>query len=309
MLGSTAVAFVGFPILAPLAVASDVVRFRFRLPTLRVYLFLLQYLFNDSAEIVAAPFLWLGRAPTGAYERIQQWSADLLVKRAHQILGITLDLDRRSLSEIAPGPVIVIARHASVFDATLPSLLVSEAGVTTRGLIMAEMLADPGFDIFYGRLGWKFIPRDDGPNALRQVAQLADGADEKTALVIFPEGRVFSKAALRRSLERLEESAPERARRMSGLRHSLPPRPGGVTALLAAQPEADVVLVSHTGLDKHGTLAELAKVVPLDSQVSVTARRIKRRDIPDTPAKQTVWLDELWLDQDSTIGQTKKATS
>lgn len=299
MLGATTVAFLGLPLLAPLAVVVDVVRLRLKLPTLRVYLFLLQYLFNDSVEILTAPFLWIVRAPVSVYDRIQQTSADLMVKRAEQLLGIRLEIDTDSLKAVSPGPVVVMSRHVSVFDSTLPAVLCAQAGLTTRGLIMAEMLADPGFDLIYGRLGWKFIARDDGPAALAQVGELAAGADENTALMIFPEGRVFSPSVLERSLERLKDRSPERAKRLGGLKHSLPPRPGGLIGLLAANPDSDVVLVSHAGLDEFGGLADLATRVPINSIVRISARRIPRSDIPAQAAGQIVWLDDLWLNQDA----------
>ncbi len=304
MLAVTAIALFGFPFIAPLAAISDLARLRFKLPKLRVYLFTLQYLVNDSAEIVAAPFLWLGRAPVETYDRIQMLSADVLVKRADQLLGVRLDLAANALAQIAPGPVIVIARHVSVFDSTLPPLICNTAGLTTRGVIMADMLADPGFDLIYGRLGWKFIQRDDGPGALAQISELASMADESTALLIFPEGRVFSPSVLERTMERLVEKSPERAARLAGLERSLPPRPGGVIGLLAAVPEADVVLISHEGLDNFEGLADLATKVPLNSNVVVSARRIARSEIPTRPAEQVEWLDELWLAQDNEIGRS-----
>lgn len=307
VLGATAVGIGGFAFLGPLAVFADIVRFRFKLPTLRVYLFLLQYLVNDSAEILAAPFLWVRRAPVETYDRIQQWSADLMVKRADQLLGVRVELDTSALAQIAPGPVIVIARHTSVFDSTLPSIACNTAGLGTRGLIMAEMLADPGFDIIYGRLGWKFIPRDDGPAALAQVAELAHDADERTALVIFPEGRVFSQSVLERTMERLATKSPDRAVHLAGLQRSLPPRPGGLLGLLAALPDADVVLISHRGLDDFDGLAELATKVPVKSVVEVSARRIGRNEIPTTATSQIEWLDDLWLAQDAEIGLSTRS--
>lgn len=302
MLAATTVGLFGLPLLGPLVVVADVLRMRFKLPTLRVYLFLLQYLLNDSTEILAAPFLWARRAPMSTYDRIQRWSADLMVKRADQLLGVSVEIDTSALTQIAPGPVIVMARHVSVFDSTLPSLACNTAGLGTRGLIMAEMLADPGFDIIYGRLGWKFIPRDDGPAALAQVAEMAEGADHTTALVIFPEGRVFSPTVLGRTLERLAKKSPDRAARLHPLQRSLPPRPGGLLGLLGALPDADVVLISHRGLDDLDGLTELAAKVPVKSVVEVSARRIPRSEIPATTTGQIEWLDDLWLAQDAEIG-------
>lgn len=302
VLAATTVGLFGLPILAPAAVLVDIVRLKLKMPTLRIYLFLLQYLFNDSVEVLLAPFLWVTRASLTTHHRLQWWSVNLLVKRAGQLLGITVIIDETALSAVAPGPVIVVSRHVSIFDSSLPALLCNNAGLRTRGLIMAELLADPGFDIIYSRLGWAFIPREDGPAALSEVRKLASGSDEETALMIFPEGRLFRPEVLERSLAKLAKSAPERAARLSSLQHSLPPRPGGFLALLAAAPDADVVVVSHRGLDKFGGIADLAAAVPADSKVTVSARRIARVEIPQAAEDQVAWLDQLWLDQEAGLG-------
>ena len=76
---------------------------------------------------------------------------------------------------------------------------------------MAELLADPGFDLIYGHLGSVFIPRDDAPTVPAEIQRMVDGAEPGSAFVIFPEGRLFSVAARDRSLARLVESARHRA--------------------------------------------------------------------------------------------------
>ena len=185
MLGFTAVAFLALPILVPIVIIADLVRLRLRLPTLRVYLFLLQYVFNDSVEILLAPVYWLmagagTRLHTSAsierHQRLQWWSVKLLVKRAEQLLGVHIDLRDEDREALTPGPVIVISRHVSLFDASLPGLLYQAEGLSVRGVIMAELLADPGFDLIYGRLGSVFIPRDRGTEALAEIERRDRGA-------------------------------------------------------------------------------------------------------------------------------------
>ena len=314
MLGATGLAFAGFPIIAGGLAASDLARGRRRLPRLRVYLFALQYLFNDSVEIVAAPLLW-ARAGLGTrlgstaslrrHRSLQWWSIELLARRAERLLGLTVRIDGASRAALRPGPVVVVSRHASLFDASLPGLIYGREGFAVRGVIMAELLADPGFDLIYGRLGSVFIPRDDGPAARSAIEDMAasirrhDGDD--VAVGIFPEGRLFRPAVRDRLLGRLAEADPERAERLAPLTGLLPPRPGGLAILLEALPEADLVVLDHEGLDDLGRLADLADVAPLDRPVQVSARRIPRADIPgptEDRAAFTAWLDHLWLDLD-----------
>lgn len=305
MLVATVIALFGLPILVPVAVVSDLVRGRFKLPALRVYLFILQYLANDSVEIFAVPLLWLTRATPGQYKRLQWWSVELMRKRADQLLGLRVVLDPKSVAALSEAsrndsrPLIVVSRHVSVLDSTLPSLLVDQANLTSRGVMMAEMLSDPGFDLLYGQLGWVFISRDDRRSALSEIRKLQDAEGTPQAVVIFPEGRIFKPDVRDRALAEIGDTDPDRAERLANLRHTLPPRPGGMLALLELLPNADVLVVSHSGLDDLGEIGRLKTVAPLERQVLVSALRIKRADVPDNPEAQVVWLDELWLGIDA----------
>jgi 1-acyl-sn-glycerol-3-phosphate acyltransferase len=304
MLCITAVAIIMLPVILVVAAAADVVRLRLKFPTVRVALFLVQYAINDSIEILLAGPLWLiaglGRgvrrpASIRRHERLQAWSLDVLARRAERLLGLRVAVDPSTLDALAPGPVIVLSRHVNLVDASLPSLLYRRLGMRTRGAIMAELLADPGFDLIYGRTGSVFIARDNSAEARELVRRLADGVDRATAVVIFPEGRLFRDEVRQRALVRLADSNPERFARLSDIRHVLPPRPGGVLALVDALPSADVVVVAHTGLDALASFRDLARAVPLTEPIRITAWRIPFSDIPTEPEQRIQWLDEQWL--------------
>jgi len=305
MLGATVVAFAGMPVLLPLALGRDLLGRRFRFPTARTYGFLLQYLFNDSVEILLAPLLWVqagfGRrlssdASIERHTRLQQWSVDLLERRAGLLLGLTVEMDDSVADSFGSGPVIVISRHVSLFDATLPGLAAAGEGFRTSGVIMAELLADPGFDLIYGRVGSVFIPRDDGPAAIEAIAGMTSGADERSAFIIYPEGRLFTPAVHQRTMDRLTAKDPTRAERLGKLDRLLPPRPGGLFTLLDALPSADVVVVDHRGLDRFPRLTNLAEAAPVNETIRVSARRVARAEIPDHHEDRLQWLDSLWLD-------------
>lgn len=304
VLGATVLLLVTLPVWFPAVVVADVVRGRTRLPLARVGIFALQYAVNDSVEILAAPLLWMwagfGRhldtdASIDRHGRLQAWSIGVLGRRAEHELGLRVELDAASAAALGDGPVIVLCRHVNIVDASLPSMLYGHRGVPTRGVIMAEMLADPGFDLIYGRAGSVFIPRADGAGALELMTAFGRHAARQDAVVIFPEGRLFRPDASERAIARLRDSSPERAERFAGARHVLPPRPGGVQALLAGLPDRDVVVIAHTGLDAFPTFAALARAVPLAEPVRVTAWRIPRAEIPAEPDAQTEWLDRQWL--------------
>lgn len=316
MLAATVVGVFASPAILAAVVVADLAKGRFRLPTARVALFLLQYAINDSIEILLAPVYWIlagfgvrldQRTSIARHERLQHWSIDVLARRAERLLGLRLDIDPTSTAALTPGPVIVLCRHVNIVDASLPTLLYQRLGFRTRGVIMAELLADPGFDLIYSRTGSVFIPRDNGPDARAMVRGLGRSIDATTAVVIFPEGRLFRPDRLERSKTRFALENSERAVRLDSLKHVLPPRPGGVLALVDAVP-ADVVVIAHTGLDQYASFAELATAVPLRSPVHVTAWRIPRDQIPDGDAERIAWLDEQWVLVDECVARNRDDT-
>ena len=310
MLGATAAAFLLAPVLLPVAVFVDALARRRSLPTPRAYLFGLQYLFNDSVEIVLAPVFWvlagLGRrldkpASIRRHERLQMWSIDILALRAEQLLQLTIEVADDSASLDEPGPTIVLTRHCNVFDASLPSLLYQNLGFSVRGVIMAELLADPGFDLIFGRLGSIFIPRDDGKEARRQIAALAEGLDTTTVAAIFPEGRLFTADRLARAKAKLLEQNPGRAARLEPLKHTLPPHSGGLASLLAGSPSADVVILRHAGLESFRPFSPASPARSVSTTVCVSAERFERSAIPDDDVALAMWLDDRWLALDQWI--------
>ena len=89
-------------------------------------------------------------------------------------------------------------------------------------MIMAEMLGDPGFDLIYRRTGSVFIPRGNGPEAAALLAELSDGIDSSTAVVIYPKGRLFRRELRDRFLTKIAAIDANRAARLAPLRHVLP---------------------------------------------------------------------------------------
>jgi len=313
MLAATMVGFVIAPIAMSLLAIADVLRARFAFPLVRMYLFGLQYLFNDSVEIVLAPLMWVrfgfgkgfkSTKSRTAHQRLQFWSLELLEKRAEQLLGLKTEMDETSRKALQGKTTIVIGRHVSWFDASLPAVLCHEEGLGVRGVVMAEMLADPGFDLLYGRLGSIFIPRDDGQKARSTIAEMAESivkADEPTAVVLFPEGRMFHPTIRDKMLAKLESQSPERAERLAPLQDLLPPRPGGLFMLFDALPDAEIAVVEHNGLERLGRLKDIVGRVPICHPVQVTATRIGRHEVPDGEQARLHWLDELWLNMQTNL--------
>ena len=315
MLAATAVGVVTAPVVLPAAAMFDLVRGRRRLPSVRSGLFALRYLVNDSTEIVVAPLLWAGRRRNRAagverYRAVQAWSIRTLADAADHWVGVRLDPDVELPVESGTGPYIVLCRHASMLDSSVPSLLFGLGSAwRVRGVAASDALADPGFDLIYPTLGTVFIDRDEGASAKRIIAGFAqhDGPDD--VVTIYPEGRIFQPALLAGSLERLGERSPERAERLSGLRNILPPRPGGTLALLDALPTADVLVIGHVGFEGAASIGQIVGSAPLDTKVQLLVRHVPRNAIPDRAEDRITWLDDVWLDLDHWITSILDATT
>lgn len=310
MLGATVAAVVFSPLIVAALATTDFSRGQRRFPRVRVFLFALQYGINDSVEIVAAPALWLiagcGRRLHGPpsiahHQRLQRWSLRLLACRADTLLGLRFEITDTQRAHLADAPYVIVCRHVSLFDASLPALALVDSPIDVRGVIMAELLADPGFDLLYGRLGSVFIPRENGPEARSLIDGLGRSFNDRTVVALFPEGRLFRPEVRDRALASLAAKDPARAQRLSALEHSLPPRPGGFLALLAAAPDVDVVTINHSGLEPFARFSDLVRHVPLREPIHVDIRRTPRAALPEDADGLTTWLDAEWVRMDAWV--------
>ena len=146
----------------------------------------------------------------------------------------------------------MFCRHAGPGDSfTLMHALMQWYGREPR-VVLKEMLAwDPALGVLLTRLPSRFVSAHpgEGRDLEAEIGDLARNLDENDAFVIFPEGGNFTPARRERSIKRLNRLGLHRmAERAEQMTNVLAPRPGGVLAALDAAPEADVLLVAHTGM-------------------------------------------------------------
>jgi 1-acyl-sn-glycerol-3-phosphate acyltransferase len=172
-------------------------------------------------------------------------------------------------------------------------------------VLTARLQWDPALDVALNRLPNRFVS-GGGREVERRIGELATALDDNDVVVIFPEGGNFTERRRVAAIARLRaRGLEEMARRSEAMRHVLPPHPGGVTAALAAAPEADVVWVAHAGLDHLFTVADVWRALPLDGLVRMRWWRVPHDEVPQGHDAQLEWLYRWWETIDDWVDRTR----
>jgi len=308
--------FVGFVVLVPslvvlvpVAALYDLVRGR-NLPTVRMLLFGACYLGWEIVAVTASVGLWVATGFGLLVDR--HWSIrahrGLQARWLNSLLGLAstllhLRLEITGAEALTSGPLVVLCRHASMVDTLIPAKLLCDAGLEFRYVLKTELLWDPALDIIGHRVPNHFVDRS-GVNTSAELAaleQLARGAGNSESVVIFPEGTRWTPAKHERAIAKLAGTDPALAARQATRRFTMPPRPAGTLAVLRGAPEADIVILSYTGLEGLAGPLDALRVVPFRHTVKVDLRRIPRAEVPVDDAGRTEWLFEQWAAVDDWI--------
>ncbi|MGB8860373.1 MAG: 1-acyl-sn-glycerol-3-phosphate acyltransferase [Ilumatobacteraceae bacterium] len=292
------------PFWLPIAIAADLARGRTRLPTARLLWFAACWTWLEIVGVACAAGLWLTgrRRNEHLHFALQRWWANRLMGALQLTTGIRVEAADASC--LAPGPAIMLCRHASLADSLLSAWVVtSTARMNPRYVLKKELLSDPCLDIVGNRLPNHFLDRQaaDSTAELDALRTLSAGLTGDQVAIIFPEGTRSAPKKRERALERIRERDPARAERMAHLQHLLPPRPAGSQALLEGCPQADVIVAWHVGFDGLDTFAGILRhLARTPVPVQFHARRIPRADVPTGDAF-TRWLDDQWLQSDRAV--------
>lgn len=293
-------------LLLPLALVADLLTAPRRMPATRLTLMGWGYAIFETVGVVRSFGLWLRFAGNVAsprslerHHQLQRWWASAIVGVAERTVGLRFAGPDPALPD---GPVIVLARHSSMADAILPAYLIGvQADRRIRYVLKHELLVDPCLDIVGNRLPNHFIDRADTDEHQLAVLRGLAAGDHDDALVIFPEGTFALPEKQLRAVHHLERHDPERASRAKALRHTLLPRPTGTLALLEAAPDADVLVLAHTGLEGAAYARGVWRSVPLRSPVVVRPELHPRATVPEDRAGRIDWLDRTWAEVDDWI--------
>ncbi len=301
------------PLLVLAALLLDLLRLAVghrRLVAVRLTVIGWVYLAAECAGIFALGVVWCitggGRRRrsllSGTYA-IQRWWAGLLFRTIQTMFGLRFEVE--GSEALAPGPLLVFMRHASIIDNLLPSALItSPHGIKLRYVLKRELLSDPALDIAGSRLPNYFVDRKVGGAAeVAAVGELGMNLASDEGVLIYPEGTRFTPGRRERVLARLDGD-PEVLARARSLAAVLPPRPGGPLALLDAHPPSDVVIAAHVGLDGFSHLRNILAGGLVGSTVRVRFQRFPIEDIPPDRAGRVAWLYDRWEEVDAWIQST-----
>jgi 1-acyl-sn-glycerol-3-phosphate acyltransferase len=278
-----------------------------RLRPLRILSLGLMHLVLESLMLVELFGLWIAsgfglliRRPW--FERIHydivQAYLVVFFREARRVARLRVVTEGATPDAFPGEPLLVCCRHAGPADSfTLLYALMHWYGREPRVVLKATLAWDPAIDVLLNRLPNRFISpgRTDAEGLEAQVGELARNLDENDAFVIFPEGGNFTPERRRRAIDKLRRLGLETmARRAERMENVLAPRPGGLLAALDAAPEADVVLVAHTGLDHLVTIRDVWRELPMDKQIIMRWWRVPREEIPADREARIDWLFSWW---------------
>jgi 1-acyl-sn-glycerol-3-phosphate acyltransferase len=258
---------------------------------------------------VCSGFGWFIRRPYWErrhYDLVQGYLV-ILFRECRRVLRFRIETVGPA-PDAQPGePLLVCCRHAGPADSfVLIYALMHWYHREPRVVLKASLAWDPAIGVLMRRLPARMISSRPlpGRDLESEVGDLARDLDGNDAFVIFPEGGNFTPARREKAIARLNKLGlhrmADRAERMTNV---LAPRPGGLLAALDAAPEADVLLVAHTGLDHIFGVRDLWRELPMDKRILMGWWRVPRIEIPEGREERIDWLFTRWEEVDAWVDE------
>lgn len=278
----------------------------------RLLAFAWVFLVGELRGIVVLLAIWIGslgrdthRRRFRVYRLRQRWMGGHLgaVRRLFR-----LHFEVEGLEDVAPGPVVILMRHASIIDNTMPDALIgTRHDMGLRFVLKRELRMLATIDFGGGLVPTAFVARGSGDTAreLELLRQLPIGMGEDEGLLIYPEGTRYTPEKLARAQEIIRERQPHVAPFADRVRHTLPPRLGGPLAVLEAARGTDVCFCGHVGLDGFEYIRDIWAGGLVGNVVKVRFWRHPASEVPADHDEQVRWLYERWLVLDEWVGAAR----
>jgi 1-acyl-sn-glycerol-3-phosphate acyltransferase len=301
-----------FPLLLVAATVVDTVRFvgtRKPFIGIRLVAMLWWFLFGELRGVTTLLVIWLASGGRDTrtrrfrvYRLRQRWIGGHL-DGVRRLFNLTFAVE--GLDDVAPGPVVILMRHASIVDNALPDALVGRRhDMGLRFVIKRELQMLPTIDIGGRWVPTNFVRRGSGDTAreLEDLRKLAVDLDPHEGILIYPEGTRATPEKLVRAKEIIAERQPHLLPLADRLHHVLPPRLGGPLELLEGARGHDVVLCAHAGFDGFETIGDIWAGGLVGRTIHVRFTRFAAADVPADRLLLAEWLYERWIEVDDYVG-------
>ncbi len=330
MLVVAVLAVLTFPATLLLAAVISLVTPHSRKRPMRVLTMLVGYLAAEGIGLIALFGLWVISGFGYAIRRpvnerrhyvLVRVFLQTLFRLATWVLHVRVEVEGPPPAEYQDRPLIVFCRHAGPGDSFLLIHALLDWYDREPRIVLKDTLQwDPAIDVMLNRLPNRFIhsgspglPTREAagePKVEQVIGELSRRLDGNDALVLFPEGGNFTARRRARAIQRLRAKGllaeVEKAEKM---RNVLPPRPGGVLAVLENADEADVVWVAHTGTDHLLSVADIWAALPMDTVIRMRWWHVTSGGVPTDPQAQIDWLYEWWRRIDEWISAHRTAAA
>jgi 1-acyl-sn-glycerol-3-phosphate acyltransferase len=304
------------PLWFPVAVVIDVIRGS-RFATSRALAFLLVLFWLETIGVAFAGLLFVPRALrlvdderfiAQNYALQTAWVTTL---HAAVVRFFSLRVVVEGAECVAGGPLYVFFRHVSVGDTLFPAIHITRAtGMRLRYVLKDELLWDPCLDVVGQRIPNAFVRRDSEKSGeeVKKVRGLARALPDDEGVLLFPEGTRFTVEKRERALAKLRERDPGLVPLAERIVHALPPKLGGVLALLDENPRVDALFCAHTGLEGISTIGHLFNGSLVGRRVVLRFWRVPHAAIPHTRDERVRWLYTEWMKMDALVESERDST-
>ncbi|MFO0598636.1 MAG: 1-acyl-sn-glycerol-3-phosphate acyltransferase [Myxococcaceae bacterium] len=292
----------GFPFFFLLALFIDLARLSRTFSTTRLTLFALAFLATETLGLTLLFFTFVTTRAQTRPRAVRTFAIQRLYTAFHlaavtRIFSLRFEIIDGHLA--APGPVLVLCRHASLVDVLIPGGFVANVHhLELRYVLKKELLLEPCLDIAGHWIPNYFVDRGgaDTQRELEAIRALKAGLGPTEGVLLYPEGTRFSRRRRDAVISKLEGDEKKRA---EALLHLLPIRPGGALTLLDAAPSCDVVFIGHHGLEGLGRLKDIWRGTLVRKTVTVRFWREAATSVPAGQDERIAWLHHKWLRVDS----------